>query len=119
MDKSPVSGKFFKFLIGNPGHDNHKSKGVTCIFTSVSGFSFMQYDGFPVLLVVIVILRAIMLIREGTFFIGGGGLEPERRGSFIKSFASLRGGSHLSLKANPGEGHPNSKFHSINFKNII
>ena len=43
--------------IWNNDHDNHKRKGVTCIFTSVSGFSFIQHDGF---LVVVVVLRAII-----------------------------------------------------------
>ena len=52
------------------------------------------------------------------FIIGGGGgrqegLEPERGGSLIKFT------SHLSLKANLGEGRPNFKFHPINFKNVI
>ena len=45
-------------------------------------------------------------------------MEPEGGGSLI-IFASLREGLHLSLKANPGAGHPNFKFHPINFKNII
>ena len=46
--------------ICNNDHDNHKSKGVTCIFTSVSGFSFIQHDG--VLVVVVVVLCATTLI---------------------------------------------------------
>lgn len=60
----------------------------------------------------------ILSLGQVRLLLEGGGLEPERGGSFIKT-ASLRGGSRLSLKVYPGEGHPYFKFHPINFKNII
>ena len=46
--------------IRNNYHDSNKSEGVSCIFISVSDFSFIQHCGFLALFVDPVVVRAIM-----------------------------------------------------------
>ena len=50
--------------IWNNDHDNNKSKVVTCIFTSVSDFSFIQHDDGLVLNVVVVVLPASIIYAD-------------------------------------------------------